>query len=152
MFFQAAAGLAKIQAARAQAKGLAAQATQARVEARSKALEYKKQGVEVLDNILRTNATIVARAGAGGIDAFSGSALALQRYAEAKGADEFYMSDEGFDITIAGGEAQAQQYIAQGKAGIRSAVVGAAVGMGLQGYNQGLLGTAPSQPISIVTV
>lgn len=148
--FQAFSGLMKIQAAKAQARGLARQATQARVEARAKALEYKQQGVAALENIVRTNATIVARAGAGGIDAFSGSALALQRYAQAKGADEYFMSREGFDITIASGEAQAQQYVAQGKAGIRAATMGAVLGTGMQAYNQGMLGTAPDKPFSLI--
>ena len=147
---QAAAGLMKIQAAKAQAKGLARQATQARVTARSEMLKYKQQGVAYLDNILRTQAAITARAAAGGIDPFSGSAGALQQYALAKGADEYYLSQEGMTIATATGEAQAGQYLAEGKAGIKQAVFGAALGMGVQGYNQGMLGTKPDTPLSLV--
>jgi len=146
---QAASGLMKIQAARSQARGLAAQATQARVEARSEALKYKQQGVAVLDNILRTQANIVARAGAGNIDPFSGSAMALRFQALAKGADEFYLSSEGQTIVTATGEAQAQQFLAQGRAGIRAATMGAILGTGMQAYNQGMLGSKPETPFAI---
>lgn len=142
--FQAASGMMKMQAARSQARGLAAQATQARVEARSEALKYKQQAVAVLDNILQTQATINARAGAGGIDPFSGSAMALTKLAQARGADEYYMSLEGGTIALAGGEAQAQQYLAQGRAGIRAATMGAVLGVGMQAYNQGTLGSEPA--------
>lgn len=147
--FQAASGMMKMQAARSQARGLAAQATQARVEARSKMLQYKQQGVAVLNNILQTQANIVARAGAGNIDPFSGSAMALRFGAMAKGADEFYLATEGGIIATATGEAQAGQYLAQGRAGIRAATMGAVLGTGMQAYNVGMLGSKPETPLTI---
>jgi len=142
--FQAASGLMKIQAARSQARGLAQQATQARVEARSEALKYKQQAIAVLDNILQTDASINAHAGAGTIDPFSGSAMALRYRSDARGAEELYLSNEGATIVTAQGEAKAQQYIAQGRAGVRAATMGAILGTGMQAYNQGMLGDAPA--------
>ena len=50
-------------------------------------LQYKKQSVDVMKNILVTQATVV-RAGAGGIDPFSGNAGTLQNYALATGVNE----------------------------------------------------------------
>lgn len=147
--FQAASGMMKIQAARSEARGLAAQATQARVEARAEALKYKQQGVAVLDNILRTQANIMARAGAGSIDPFSGSAMALRYRALAKGAEEFYLSSEGQTIVTATGEAQAGQYLQQASATMQNAVLGAGLGVGMQAYNQGMLGSKPETPFAI---
>lgn len=149
MALQAASGAMKIQAARSEAKGLAAQATFARTQARSEALKYKQQGVQVLDNILRSQASITARAAAGGISAGSGSAKYLATLAEAKGAGEYYTTREGQIIQTRTGELKAGEYMREAKAGMRNAIMGAALGMGMQGYNQGLLGEAPSQGATV---
>lgn len=149
MALQAASGAMKIQAARSQAKGLAAQATFARTQARSEALKYKQQGVQVLDNILRSQASINARAAAGGISAGSGSAKYLATLASAKGAGEYYTTREGQVIQTRTGELKAGEYMREAKAGMRNAIMGAALGMAMQGYNQGLLGEAPSQGATV---
>jgi hypothetical protein len=149
--FQVASGLMKMQAARAEARGLAAQATQSRVQARSEALKYKQQGVAVLNRILENEATIIARAGAGTIDPFSGSAMALRFANEAKGADEFFLTKEGATIVTASGETQANQYMAQGRAGIQAATMGAVLGIGMKGYEVNKLGSeATLQPFALV--
>ena len=142
--FAALSGAAQIQGARSQAKGLAAQATQTRIQARSDMLKYKQQGVAVLDNILRTEANITARAGAGNIDPFSGSAMALRFGALAKGAEEFYLAREGGMIVTATGEAQAREYMRQGRAGIQAATIGAIANIGTAYYMQSTLGSAPT--------
>tara|TARA_Y100000004_G_scaffold91862_1_gene102910 strand:- start:13572 stop:14066 length:495 start_codon:yes stop_codon:yes gene_type:complete len=110
----------KIQAGKAQQKAFAAQAeqsamqaTQARVQARSEALKFRRQGVEVLDRIVRNNATINARAGAGGIDPFSGSANSLQQFALAKGGLEFFTAEDNEAITALMGEQRAKQFMHQ---------------------------------------
>ena len=139
--FQALSGIAKIQGAKAEARGLAAQATQTRVQARSEALKYKQQGIAVLDAILRNEATIIAKAGAGNIDPFSGSAMALRYANMAAGADEFFLTKEGATIVTATGEAQAGQYVAQAKAGLRAAQFGAVLGTGMKGYEASKLGS-----------
>lgn len=122
-------GIMKMQAARTQAKGLAAQATMARLQAKQESLKYKQQGVNVLENILRTSAAITARAGAGGIDPFTGSAANLARYALSKGVQELYTVQDNELITIRGGEMQAGQYMAQAKGLMQGAMMSAAFGV-----------------------
>ena len=77
----AATAYSQLKGAKQQAKGLMRQAAFKKVQARSEALKYRQQGAAVMDNILATKATINARAAAGGIDPFSGSAKALSLYA-----------------------------------------------------------------------
>ena len=136
----AASAVSQMQAARSQARGLAAQATMARIQAKQESLKYKAQGVQVMDNILRTQAAIVARAGSGGIDPFSGSALKLAKYAAAKGVQEMYTVQDNELITIRGGEMQAAQYMQQAKSIMKAGMIGAAVSFGKTAYNVGLIG------------
>ena len=136
----AASAVSQMQAARSQARGLAAQATMARIQAKQESLKYKAQGVQVMDNILRTQAASVARAGSGGIDPFSGSALKLAKYAAAKGVQELYTVQDNELITIRGGEMQAQQYMQQAKSTMKAGMIGAAVSFGTTAYNVGMIG------------
>jgi len=122
-------GIMTMQAARSQAQGLAAQATMARMQAKQEALKYKQQGVQVLDNILRTQAAITARAGAGGIDPFSGSPDKLGRYALARGVQELYIVQDNEVIAIQGGELQAREYMREARATMQTGLLGAAYGV-----------------------
>jgi len=132
---------ASLQAARAQAKGLAAQSTMARLQARQEALKYKQQGVAVLDNILRTKATITAKAGAGSIDPFSGNAAALTKNAMAQGAQELYTVRNNQLIAIRGGEMQAGQYMSQAKSTMAAGRLNAVAAFGQAYATKTLLGT-----------
>lgn len=125
-------------------KGFARQATQAKQESRSEALKYKKQAVAALENILKTDATIVARAGSGGIDPFSGSAKSLQQHALSRGAGEYYLSKDGEIIVTRTGELKAQQLMAQGKQAIMGGWVSAATTLASAGFSYAKLGAAPS--------
>jgi len=127
--FAAVRAVAQMQAGRAQASAYASQATMARLQAKQEALRYKQQGVQVLDNILRTQATITARAGAGGIDPFSGSAERLSQYALKKGAEETYIIRDNEVIALRGGQMQAQQYMQQAKASMQMGLLGAGLAM-----------------------
>jgi len=131
------AGRAQQKAFAAQAEQVAMQATQARVQARSEALKFRRQGVEVLDRIVRTNATITARAGAGGIDPFSGSAKSLQQFALAKGGIEFFTAEDNEAITTLMGEQRAKQFMhqagtltMQGNQAMKSSKISALVSLG----------------------
>lgn len=75
-----------------QARGLA-------LKAKSDEIKYMQQGVMVLDRTLSTAATIRARAGAGSLDPFSGSAGALTTYAFGKGFGEFNLAQESAELT-----------------------------------------------------
>jgi hypothetical protein len=141
----------QVQAGKTTAAGYMAQATQARVQARGEALKYKQQGVAVLDNILRTQATINARAGAGSIDPFSGSAGALQQYALARGALESYAAIDNRLIAERTGELQAQQYESAARAAIAQARGAAFMTLASSVVSAGMLGTAPSAAVGAPT-
>lgn len=127
-------------AARAQAKGYAAQATMARIQGAQEALKYKQQGVQVLDNILRTQSAVTARAAAGGIDPFSGNVGVLNRIAMAKGAEELYTTREGQVIAKRGGEMQAGQYMSAAKSSMAQGLVGAVTAFGGAYATQSMIG------------
>lgn len=147
----AVSAVGQVQAGYAQAKGLAAQATMRRTQAKSEALKYKQQGIAVLDNILRTDAAINARAAAGGIDPFSGSAGALSQYAMSKGAGEYYTTEEGAMIQLRTGELAANQLMAQGRQAIRAGWFGAATTLGSAAFTYSKLGGAPSTSTTPIT-
>jgi hypothetical protein len=116
----------QMQAGKAQAKGLAQQAALAQVQARGEALKYRQQGVETLKNIVRTNSTLNARAAAGGIDPFSGSALGLAQFTQSEGAKEFFVTEDNQIIAREGGAIQAKLYMDQAKQAKRGAMFAAA--------------------------
>lgn len=116
----------QMQAGKAQARGLAQQAALTQVQARSEALKYRQQGVETLKNIVRTNSTLNARAAAGGIDPFSGSAAGLAQFTQSEGAKEFFVTEDNQIIAREGGSIQAQLYMDQAKQAKRGAMFAAA--------------------------
>lgn len=145
--FAAIRAVGTMKASRARAKGLAAQATMARLQAKQESLKYKQQAVAVLDNILRTQAAITARAGAGNIDAFTGSAGRLQGLALAQGAQELYTVQDNEIITLRGGEIQAQQYMTTAKAVMQQGKFKAATQM-LSPFMQPAMGGPPSPGVA----
>jgi hypothetical protein len=70
-------------------------------------LKYREEGVRTLENVLRNISTINARASAGGIDPFSGSAQALSTYALGTASDEYGGSLDNAIITLRSNELQA---------------------------------------------
>jgi len=116
----------QMQAGKAQARGLAQQAAMSQVQARSEALKYQQQGVNALKNIVRTNSTLNARAAAGGIDPFSGSALGLAQFTQSEGAKEFFVTEDNQIIAREGGSIQAQLYMDQAKQAKRGGLFAAA--------------------------
>ena len=144
MVASAASSMSQMMGARSQARGLGAQATMAGIQGKQESLKYKAQGVQVMDNILRTQAAIVARAGSGGIDPFSGSALRLAKYAAAKGVQELYTVQDNEIITMRGGEMQAAQYMQQAKSTMKAGMIGAFTSFGTTAYNFGLIGKPQS--------
>ena len=65
---------------------------------RQRALQYQQQGIEVLDQIQRTAATINARAGAASLDPFSGSVGALQTTSLREGFFDYTITRESGDF------------------------------------------------------
>jgi hypothetical protein len=116
----------QMQAGKAQARGLAQQAALAQVQAKGEALKYRQQGVETLKNIVRTNSTLNARAAAGGIDPFSGSAAGLAQFTQSEGAMEYFVTEDNQIIAREGGAIQARLYMDQAKQAKRGAMFAAA--------------------------
>ena len=143
----AASSMSQMMGARSQARGLAAQATMARIQGKQEALKYREQGLSVLDNILQTQAAINARAAAGGVDPFSGSAKALSEYALSRGAQETYTIMDNQVIAERGGEMQAQQYMQQARGVMRAGMIGAIAQGATTAYQFGLIGGAPLEPV-----
>lgn len=115
-----------------QAQQAQIQARQAQLKAKSDEVKYRQQGVAALDRTLSTAAAIAARAGAGSIDPFSGSAGALATFAFGKGFGEFNLAQESAALTretgamgLAAGDLQAGLYQMSGQqAGMAGAVKG----------------------------
>lgn len=132
------------QAGRAQAKGLARQAAMTQLQGRAEALKYREQAVATMDRVLRTQATINARAGAGSIDPFSGSALALQDYAMAEGANEIYVSKDNEIVAREGGLIQSAQLMQQSKSAYQAGIFQAVGTLGSAALSYGQIGGKPS--------
>jgi small-conductance mechanosensitive channel len=95
-------------------------AQQAEMQGRSEAIRARNEGLKTLTNINRTISTVRARAGAGAIDPFSGSAGALQTYALREGYTEFDISQENAKLaqSSAGFQANIYKYTGQANANI----------------------------------
>lgn len=106
----AVSAVGSIAAGNAQAQAYKMQATSSLIEGNQRALEYRRQGNQVLQKILETQASVAARGAAGGIDPYSGSAGALSEYALAKGTDEFIYAQDNAQMAILGGQANAAGY------------------------------------------
>jgi hypothetical protein len=104
-------GVASFASSMAQANAYKIQATNALIQANSQAQEYQRQGIAVLNRTLETRSLINARAGAGGIDPFSGSPSALAEYAMGKGVDEFNFARTNVDIAMLSGRANQAAYL-----------------------------------------
>ena len=143
MVLQGASAIMKMQVAQTQAKGLAAQASYAKMQARSEMLKYKQQGVAVLENILRTKAAINARKSAGNIDPFSGSGAAMMQYAMATGTREYAMAENNALIALRGGEMQAGMYMTQATATMRAGLLQGLGAFGQAYATKSLIGNQP---------
>jgi hypothetical protein len=132
--------VAQLKSGQATAGGLRSQATQTRMQAKGEELKYKQQGVAVLDNILRTQASVNARRAAGSVDPFSGSAGNLQQYALAKGALEMYAAEDNRLIVERIGELQAQEYESAARSAMSQARMGAIMSLAQGAFSYGMLG------------
>lgn len=106
----AVSAVGSLAAGAAQSQAYKMQAMSSLIEGNQKALEFRRQGLQVLNKIQETQASVNARAAAGGIDPFSGSSDALGEYALAKGTDEFIYAQENAAQAILSGQANAAGY------------------------------------------
>ena len=120
----------------------------AELQGRGEALKYRQQGVAAMDRVLRTRATVKARAAAGGIDPFAGSALALQDFALAEGSQEIYVSRDNEIIAREGGTLQSSLYRQQAKQAYRGGLFGALTTVANTGISLYKIGSAPTSGAS----
>jgi len=119
----AVSAIGSIAAGESQRQTAFAQARQAELQAKSDALKYKQQGIAVLEKTLATAATIRARAAAGSVDPFGGSALALTQYAFGKGAEEKIMTEDNAQLALLGGQINASELRRQGDAAAQAGYI-----------------------------
>lgn len=104
-------GVTQMMASNQQAAAYQMQATNALIQGQQQALEYKRQGISVLNRTIETSALINARGGAGGIDPYSGSAQTLTDYAMSKGVDEFLWARDNARMSILSGQGNYAAYM-----------------------------------------
>ena len=119
----AVSAIGSIAAGESQRQTAYAQARQAELQAKSDALKYKQQGIAVLEKTLATAATIRARAAAGSVDPFGGSALALTQYAFGKGVEEKIMTEDNAQLALLGGQINASEMRRQGDAAAQAGYI-----------------------------
>lgn len=136
----------QMQAGRAQARAYQAQARQEELKGRRDALAYRQQGVEVLRKVRGTISTVTARAAAGGLNPYSGSAQSLRNYAEREGVGEFYLSQENAELAIAIGEVNRDQNLMAAQQARRQGMMSALTTIGTTAMTMGAIG-GPSSNI-----
>lgn len=104
----AAATTATLASAQQQSVQMSLQAQQAELQGRQGALNYSRQANAILERQNQLNATIRARAVAGGVNPDTGSALTLQEVNAEKAGEEFSLSKSNAEISLYGGLAQSQ--------------------------------------------
>lgn len=95
-----------------QASAQRVQAAQAELQGRQNALNYSRQANEVLRRQEMLSASARARAAAGGVNPFTGSALTMQQVNSMRSAEEFQIATDNAEMAIYGGLAQSQNLIA----------------------------------------
>ena len=134
MALGAVSAIGQMRAARSQQQMYNAQAEQAKIQGRSKAIAYKQQGAMVLRNLNETLASTIALAGAGNIDPTSGSARVMQDFARAEAYAEYGTALDNAVLAKEGAAAQAQVFRMAGRAAYQTGVINAvgALGQGIQ--------------------
>tara|TARA_R100001377_G_C3157289_1_gene98468 strand:+ start:268 stop:720 length:453 start_codon:yes stop_codon:yes gene_type:complete len=127
----------QVKSGMAQREGYNLQAQQAELRGRSEAIAYKQKGVDALRNLNETLASIVARAGAGGVDPTSGSAATLQGYAMGEGVREFNIAADNAAMAIGQASMQANIYRQAGKSAQFSSNISAVGTLGQGAYQYG---------------
>lgn len=122
-----------------------AQARQARTQGRTEALRYTQQGNELLRRSLEAQATARARAAAGGVDPFSGSAAFVQELSEKEAVEDLKVLRDNAGLALAGADTQAEILTQSGRLARRRGLLNAATAIGQGIYSYGRL-SEPTRP------
>ena len=136
--------IGQVRAGQAQQEMYNAQARQAELEAKQKSLEYEQKAVNVLDQTLRSVASINAYSGAANLDPFSGSINNLSQYALSSGYKDLVTLSRGNEINKDMASFQSGIYKQAGKVAAQAGMFNAigTLGMGAMSYSS----IAPSNP------
>jgi len=141
----AASAYSQIRAGRAQAVGLARQSTIAQVQARGKELEYRQAAVDRLKALNAQQGALVARAGAGGLDPFSGSYKQLSEIAEREAAIDYRILQDNQIIAREGGSLRSGLLLDSAAQAKRSGIFGAAATLGQAALTYRKIGGPPKE-------
>jgi len=122
-----------------------------RLESERRAIQYEQQGTAILRRINMANAAASARAAAGGVMPFEGSAALVATMSEKAGGREYGYATEGAGATrrmglVAAklGELKADQYTQAADTAVESGWMSAAGKLGMTVFSYGKLGQAPA--------
>lgn len=121
------------------------QAAQTRVESERKAIQSQFKANQILQRINSTNASVIARGFAGGVQGFDGSSALIQAANNTKGGKEFAFELGTGDAIRRGGLIQATLYESAGKTAERAGYFDAAGKLGMAAASYGKMGGAPNQ-------
>lgn len=142
----AASALSQIQAGRAQAAGLAQQAALEQVKARGAELQYRQAAVDRLKSLNAQQGALVARAGAGGLDPFSGSYKQLSQIAEREAAIDYRILQDNQIIAREGGSVQSGLLLDSAAQAKRSGIFSAGATLGPAALTYRKIGGPPKEP------
>ena len=132
-----------MRAGRAQAIGLARQSAMEQVQARGAALQYRQAAVDRLKQLNAQQGALVARAGAGGLDPFSGSYKQLSQMAEREAAIDYRILQDNVIISREGGSIQSGLLLDQANRAKRSGLYKAGATLGQAGMTYRKIGGPP---------
>jgi hypothetical protein len=116
-----------------QAQSMRLQASQAELQGRQNALNYSRQGLQVLRRQEQLAAAVRARAASGGVDPFTGSPLSIQQIDMMRAQEEAEIARENAQMAIYGGLAQSQSLQSAASTAEFMGTVGA-VSRGISGF------------------
>ena len=124
-----------------------------RLESERRAIQYEQQGTAILRRINVANAAVAARASAGGVMPFEGSAALVATMSEKAGGREYGYATEGAGATrrmglVAAklGELKADQYTQAADTAVESGWMSAAGKLGMAAFSYGKLGGQKPAP------
>ena len=120
------------------------QGAQANLEGEQRALQEEQKAVMVLKRLNATNAAVIARGGAGGVNAFEGSALNIQNVNALNAGKEFQISMENASSAERAGEFQMAMYASAANQAEKAGYFQAAMAIAQGAYQGSQLGGAPS--------
>jgi hypothetical protein len=133
-----------IEAGQARARQMHLQAEMASLEGKQKALQYEQQANMVLNKLNATNSAAIARASAGGVQAFEGSAALMQTTNVRKAGREFNILFDNVAGAERMGDIQKGIYAQAANAAEKGAYFDAAFKLASAGYQYSQLGAAPA--------